>query len=168
MTLRGRPTTRTLRYRLGAAAYPLAAKLAKLSRLGLADRWLLLQAATWLLAVDLGLRTLGFARVRDLLEGRGRPSTPPGDAASWRCVERMTTAVAVAARHHLYPMKCVVRSLALQHLLSRRGIASDLRIGVRREDERYGAHAWIECGGRPLAETEDVGLRFAALTLPRP
>lgn len=144
-------------------------KLAKLSRLGLADRWLLVRAAAWLLLVDLGLRTLGFARVQDRLARRGRARTaPPGDAASWARVEATAAAVAVAARHHLYPMKCVVRSLTLQRLLSRQGIASDLRIGVRKEDGRYGTHAWIECGGRPLAETGDVGRRFAALTLPPP
>jgi len=144
-------------------------KLAKLARLGLADRWLLLRAATWLLAVDLGLRILGFARMRDLLASRGRAcATPHGDAASWAHVERTAKAVSVAAWHHLYPMKCVVRSLTLQHLLSRQGIASDLRIGVRKEDDRYGTHAWIECGGRPLAEAEDVSRRFAALTLPHP
>ena len=143
-------------------------KLAKLARLGPGDQWLLARAACWLLAVDLGLRTLGFARVRSLLDHRRRPAAPPGDPAAWARVERLASAVAVAARHHLYPMKCLARSLVLEHLLARRGIASDLKIGVRKQDGQFGAHAWLECSGRPVAEAEDVDRRFAAVVLPRP
>lgn len=142
-------------------------KLAKLVRLGLGEQWLLVRAAWWLLVVDLGLRTLGFARVRDFLERRSLPGAPPGDPAGWARIETLTAAVAIASRHHLYPMKCLTRSLVLQRLLVRHGIASDLRIGVRKQDGRFGAHAWVECAGRPLAEAEDIDRRFAAVTLPR-
>jgi hypothetical protein len=47
-------------------------------------------------------------------------------------------------------------------LLRRRGIAGDLRIGVRKEAGRFEAHAWVELGGRVLNDNEDVGERFAA------
>ncbi len=153
-----------------ADSRPEPGKLSKLLHSSGAELLGLARAAVWLLAVDLGLRVVGFARVRSLLRwaSRGGPSQQdPGDlSARWPEVEREARSVAVAARHHLYLMKCLTRSLVLQTLLARRGIASDLVIGVRKEGERFGAHAWVEWRGRPVAETESVGQRFATLTLP--
>ncbi len=64
------------------------------------------------------------------------------------CVERLAWMVnAVAVILH---MKCLARSLALVRMLSRRGLATDLRIGVRTEDGKLLAHAWIEWQGRVL------------------
>jgi hypothetical protein len=45
--------------------------------------------------------------------------------------------------------RCLIRSLVLTALLTRRGIESSLVIGVR-PAERFGAHAWVEHEGRPL------------------
>ena len=47
--------------------------------------------------------------------------------------------------------RCLMRSLVLSGLLWRRGIASALVIGVE-PGERFGAHAWVEVGGRPVLE----------------
>jgi hypothetical protein len=52
--------------------------------------------------------------------------------------------------------RCLVRSLVLTSLLSRRTIASTLVIGVQSEPS-FAAHAWVECAGLPLltpGETE--------------
>jgi hypothetical protein len=45
--------------------------------------------------------------------------------------------------------RCLMQSLVLTSLLSRRGIGSSLVIGVRSGDE-FGAHAWVELDSRPL------------------
>ncbi len=45
--------------------------------------------------------------------------------------------------------RCLVRSLVLIGLLSRRGIPASLVIGVR-AGPTFGAHAWVEHGHRPL------------------
>jgi hypothetical protein len=45
--------------------------------------------------------------------------------------------------------RCLMRSLVLTRLLSRRGIGSTLVIGVRPGSD-FGAHAWVESGDRPL------------------
>jgi hypothetical protein len=48
-------------------------------------------------------------------------------------------------------------------LLRRRGIASALRIGVRKgQTGSLEAHAWIECCGQVLNDRTDVHERFAA------
>lgn len=62
--------------------------------------------------------------------------------------------VEVAARHHLISTTCLVRSLCLYRMMSRRGCEARLRFGVRREDDAdrpLVAHAWVEDGhGRPV------------------
>jgi hypothetical protein len=49
-----------------------------------------------------------------------------------------------------------MRSLVLTALLSRRGIASTLVIGVRPGGE-FGAHAWVEHEGAPLLPSGATG-----------
>jgi hypothetical protein len=144
------------------------ALLRRLARLSGADRRVLLAAALWLPAVDLGLRTVGFARVRRWL-GTGRSAGPPSAPLSpERRAEAEAVArwVTVAARHHLWPMTCLRRALVIDRMLARRGIPAELSIGVRKGEEGFRAHAWIECGGRPLFEPEAVELRYASLEIP--
>jgi hypothetical protein len=75
--------------------------------------------------------------------------------------------VDLAARHHLYPMTCLPRSLVLHLMLARMGIKSELRIGVRKADGRLQAHAWVERGTRPVGESVLVTSRFAPFCTPR-
>ena len=130
---------------------------------GLAD-WSALAEAWWcLLAVDLGLRLFPYPRVerwfgRSPLEGR-EGSRPAGASEVARCV----WAAGAASRHHLWPMRCLARSLCLRRLLARRGIAGVLRIGVAREDGRLLAHAWVEWEGKPLGDSEESIARFEPL-----
>jgi hypothetical protein len=140
------------------------AGLRRLARLSGSERRILLAAALWLPAVDLGLRTVGFARVRRWLAA-GRRAVPlsPERRAEAELVARMVT---VAARHHLWPMTCLRRALVIDRLLARRGIPAELRIGVGKGEEGFRAHAWIECGGRPLFEPEAVEERYSSLEIP--
>jgi len=51
-------------------------------------------------------------------------------------------------------------------MLARRGIASRLRIGVRKESNGAGgivAHAWVEVDGVALGEPEAIAERFLPL-----
>lgn len=56
--------------------------------------------------------------------------------------------------------RCLTQSLVLTSLLARRGIDSALVLGVTTESG-FGAHAWLECGGRPVLPSG--GARFGRL-----
>jgi hypothetical protein len=58
---------------------------------------------------------------------------------------------------------CLKRSLILLRLLRKRGIPAELRLGVRKVDDDFSAHAWIECAGRTLL---DGGIAHLYSTLP--
>jgi hypothetical protein len=115
------------------------------------------QAWLLLLVADLGLRAFPFARLDRWL---APVVTGKADEAA---VGRLVWATAAAARHHLYPMRCLPQALCLRRLLGRHGIAAELRIGVAREDGALAAHAWVERGGRPVGESLSVEDRFAPL-----
>jgi hypothetical protein len=122
-----------------------------------ADLWAFTQAWVLLLVADAGTRTLPFARLDRWLAPAVKG--PAEEAA----VGRMVWATAAAARHHLYPMRCLPQALCLRRLLGRHGIAAELKIGVARQDGELAAHAWVEREGRPLGESPTVDERFATL-----
>ena len=80
---------------------------------------------------------------------------------------RVAWVVEVAERRGIYRPNCLQRSLALWWFLGMRGIASEVRIGVRRRPgSPSGAstldfHAWVEYGGIVLNDVADVRERFA-------
>ena len=123
------------------------------------ERWAFLRAWAVLLAADLALRVLPFPRVERLLAPRPRAVGEPDPAL----FSRLVWATGAAARHHLYPMRCLPQSLCLRWLLGRHGIVTELRIGVTRRRGGLEAHAWVEREGRPLGEGGDVAERFAPL-----
>lgn len=122
-------------------------------------------ASAWaaLLLVDLGLRRRGFPRVRQWAMFRVRPGHPGAAAGSLAELERLHQLVAIAARHHLYPMLCLRRALVLQWLLAARGLASEVRLGVARGEAGLDAHAWVEWNGQILGEAAEVGVRYRPL-----
>lgn len=48
--------------------------------------------------------------------------------------------------------RCLIQSVVLLAMLARRGVAGVLVIGVKPGAD-FGAHAWVEVGGRPLLPT---------------
>ena len=129
--------------------------------LRLHPRELLLLAEAWLTLawIDLGIRLLPFRFWRRWL---APGPSEPAPAAPAR-IAPLVTATERAARHHLLPMNCLRRSLALQRLLRRRRLSSRLHIGVRKGDAALEAHAWLSSGGRILNDTPDVSHRYAEL-----
>jgi hypothetical protein len=73
-----------------------------------------------------------------------------------RDASRIARMVHTAARYGLVRPTCLEKSLALWWFLGRRGIASSLRIGTRKNAGKLEAHAWIECGGSTLNETGEA------------
>jgi hypothetical protein len=120
------------------------------------QRVMLLRAWLLLPAVAVGLRLLGFRRVRGVLSGRQRPATRH-DLAEAETVARLVRTAAAWSRPR---PSCLTRSLVLERLLRGWGLASALRIGVERPGT-FAAHAWVEHAGVALGEPEGVPARYA-------
>jgi len=121
-----------------------------------------LAASLLLPLAGLALHTIGVRRALRLFAG-GRRGKGTCDL---QMAERVARDVERAGREYsLYPVDCLVRSLVVVFLLRRRGIAAELRLGVRTLTGRFEAHAWVEHLGVPLGEDADVARVFDAFEL---
>ena len=68
--------------------------------------------------------------------------------------------VQLASRFNFFWASCLRRSLVLWFLLRRQGIESQLRIGVKREEGQFAAHAWVEWNNIPLNDSVTVRQEF--------
>ena len=75
----------------------------------------------------------------------------------------MAGTVNAVARHTIGNPTCLTRSLTLWWMLRRAGIASDLRIGVRKgqNENSIQAHAWIEIAGNVINDEATVRTTYA-------
>jgi Transglutaminase-like superfamily len=115
-----------------------------------------------------GLATIGYARLIRLLSRlqRAQSNTAKGCPDE---VDRIVWAAGAAGRLLLGARPCLPLAMATQWLLRRRGIATELRIGVMRDESNHlEAHAWVELDGRILiGQTSSLGSfeRLPALSL---
>ncbi len=141
-------------------------KLVKALSLSRGEWWLLTRAWVLLLLVDVGLRSrmMSFRRLQKILAPKSLTMDKSQPEVARGTIRRLRRWVDTAARYHLYPMTCLRRSLVLQRLLGKQGIAAELQIGVRKEDENLNAHAWLEYHGQPIGESESILEHYLPLT----
>jgi len=127
------------------------------------SRTLVVKSATALAATWVGLRVVGFRRWKHALlwltpraaNRAGATESPSTETA--RDVARMQQ---TAARHLFFRPNCLEQSLVLWWLLQRRGIPAELRIGARKSEGRFEAHAWVESEGVVLSDAGEGHLHF--------
>lgn len=137
----------------------LSRMVARIQQLSPADRLVLLHALWLLPTIHLLVYLFGFRRAVAFARrlGHGR----------WNLLENQSTAARItylaqlAARRGVAHGNCLSQSLTLWWLLRRHGIASDLRIGVRKAGEGLEAHAWVELDNIPLNDRRNVQSYYA-------
>lgn len=128
-------------------------RLEKLKGLAPEERSALMLLLLVLPTIGVLVHLLGFQRSRDLLE---RMTPLPADRKQTNApvavdaAHRVARLVSIAARHGPYRATCLRRTLALWWLLRRRGVSTDLRIGVKKDAGDLQAHAWVEHQGEIL------------------
>ena len=90
---------------------------------------------------------------------------PPADPARLPEARRLALAVVRAARFGVFRPQCLVRSVALSQMLADRRIPGALvRVGVRRKNGEFLAHAWVELAGETLGDADDHVGSFVPMT----
>ena len=140
--------------------------LRRFSRLDPAARGLFLRASALLPWIALNLRLRGFRATQTNLNKRIQATQcrvlPANSAELARRISLTARMVRSAAYRSLTTLTCLEKSLALWWLLDKQGIASNVRIGVRKSGEKFEAHAWVECDGMPLNEPEELHEHYTA------
>jgi hypothetical protein len=135
----------------------------KFWRLSGYERGVALQAAGGLLATWLGLRLAGFRRWKSILAHlapQANTTARQPDASQIESAEVIARMAAAAARNVFFGTNCLEQSLVLCWLLRRRGISAQLRIGARKEFDRFEAHAWVEVDSAALDNAGAEHLHF--------
>jgi hypothetical protein len=92
-------------------------------------------------------------------------ATPP----VCREARQLARAIRRAADHGIFRPKCLARSVALHQMLERRGVTgSRIRVGVRMNEGRFEAHAWVELNGCVLGDRAARTSAFTHLADVRP
>jgi hypothetical protein len=139
------------------------ARLRRFSALPRPAKALFLRAVVLLPVLTVSLRLRGFrATQRSLEKVYGISKNPSGNSDAESRVTLTSRMVLAAARHSPLPSTCLERSLSLWWLLARQGIATQFRIGVRKDGEKFGAHAWVERNGVAIGEPQGAHLHYAA------
>jgi hypothetical protein len=121
-----------------------------------------LRAAILLPLLSLSLRVRGFGGTQASLQRFLPAANQKTNAAGKASAALMARMVRAAVHHGVGSPSCLEESLALWWLLGRKGIASQLRIGIRKESAKFEAHAWVEFEGDALNEPEAEHHHYAA------
>ena len=132
-------------------------RLPPAAKLQLVEAWL------ELLYARAALRLRPFGWLRERVTGGEGGETP--DATDEVRARRLARVVAIAGRNHFACMTCLHRSLALQRMLTRRGIDARVRIGWRRAEDVLQGHAWLECGGAVINDASEAVARYVPARL---
>ena len=128
------------------------------------DRLNLVLFSLLLPLMDVGLRVLGYRRLRAFLAARPRnlPKYEGSEIAAVKTSKHVSYLVTVASRYGLYHATCLRRSLLIWWWLRRMGIQTELRIGIKKQDGQLYAHAWIRLGNEIISDSLDVERNFSA------
>jgi hypothetical protein len=104
--------------------------------------------------MSIALRLRGFRRLFTAIERTTPAVVPSGE--DLRRARSYARWISAASRHHLLRANCLERSLVLHRWLRRERLPSVLRIGVRTDDGKLIAHAWVELANEPLGDPPDA------------
>lgn len=142
----------------------------RFARLGRSDRRLIVESAFLMALVWVGLRLLPFRTLRRILDrSAASPAARKTDWADADAIDRVHWAITALAIG--FPSAtCLVQALAADVLLRRRGVACELRLGVRAGGTNtvpIEAHAWIECDDAVVIGAIENLSAYKLLTPPR-
>lgn len=123
-------------------------------RLSFAEQGWLVGAAFYLLFASIALKRLPLRRTQQVLMKLGRGVRL---VASPLTLTRAVWAIEMATPYIPRGSNCFVRALALQTLLSHRGLLTQLYVGFAPKAETMEGHAWLEHDHEVLiGEIEDL------------
>jgi hypothetical protein len=110
--------------------------------------------------VRVSLRLRGYNRTFAFLQKRlDRTVLQPTGAQEVQKTSRMVRA---ALRYLPARFTCLEESLVLWYFLRKQGISAQLRIGVRKSDGQFEAHAWVEHEGLAFNQPDQMHRHYAA------
>jgi hypothetical protein len=120
--------------------------LSKYLQLSPRDRWLLIYYVIMLIVVDLGLRFFGFQKMTSILSTQASKKMIQQQQTVEEVEEVRHTAslVEIVANRGFFRATCLRQALLVYYLLLKKGIKTELRIGISNKTKSFKSHAWIK------------------------
>lgn len=129
------------------------------------DQWrCLLTAALLLPWTAVLLKSQGYQKTLGAYSRARHTPANLSEEEAFEMAQAVSHMIDIAARYGLYRAKCLCRSLVLVRMLRNRGLTGDLVLGARIEDEKFGAHAWVNLDGQVVNDRPDVAGKFDPFT----
>ncbi len=143
---------------------PASNRLKKIQTLTRREWAILLSSLLLLPVVSLSLKLRGFKKTQTFLSNSipAKNKRPLLENEKLEIAQYTARMVSIAAHNGLYKASCLERSLVAWWLLQRKGIHTELKIGVNKKTKSFAAHAWLEYPGHALAEKTDINDSFSA------
>ena len=141
--------------------------LSRFQNLSLREKWLFLQIYLWYFPLVICLKRLGLKKVEAYL---ARFSTEKRSKTHFfnepeKMIEKLTYLVEAAAKYSPARPLCLARSLMLWAILRKYGVIAEIKIGVRKLESEFQAHAWVEYQGKVLNDQKNVGDPYSPFPL---
>ncbi|MDB5011694.1 MAG: hypothetical protein JWR67_776 [Mucilaginibacter sp.] len=104
----------------------------------------LLWARCLVMLIEAKLYLFGLKKTEKMLSLFLRKAKPPETDTEVVLLDRYTTLFNEIKRMPYLKGRCLSQSLAMRFILNRKGIESELRIGVSINNGLFNAHAWLE------------------------
>ncbi len=101
-------------------------------------------------------------KIQEKLGKRGEESPYDYPEGQGRYIRLCAFHVNRITEHLPWEAKCFVRALTLRKLLSEKNIPSTIYLGVREDDNKLKAHAWLRCGTFYLTGGNGEGFTMVA------
>jgi hypothetical protein len=137
-------------------------QLRQLSELSSSELRILLIALFLLPLTAIALQVKGFRWTRSFFN-RFRPNMISKNLIFSQLLEakKIARMVTIAANHGPYRANCLKKSLVTWWLLANKGIQSELKIGVNKQNDIFHAHSWIEFQGIVVNDAADIDEQFS-------
>lgn len=129
-------------------------------RLSFSEKVLLIQALILLPLVHLSLKLTGMKYTEKMLNSLSFTRENQEDQKNHLAIVIMTAKMVRIASHYQKFATCLRQSLVLWYLLKKQGINTKLCIGVRKEKDKFEAHAWLEYENIAINEIDNIKEMF--------
>jgi hypothetical protein len=147
---------------MGNETRPLKRAWLRWRQLTVRQRFTLLEAMALMPLAEIFLGLFRYHTLLAFLE-KATPLRKGRATMSMAKARKMGELANIAAWRGAYKVTCLRRSLVLWWMLRRRGVDSQVRIGVRMENGEFASHAWVERGGVVLNDAQDIGSWYTVM-----
>jgi hypothetical protein len=122
------------------------------------------RAAFLLPFIRIKLRLGGYRKTLQYLQNRLNSRSDSSSSDQHNSSALQMTCRMVRAAEHYSPGQstCLEQALLLWYLLQTQGIPATVKIGVRKQSDKFEAHAWVEQNGLALNQLDEQHHHYAA------